>query len=230
MNTLQTVLVVVAHPDDEVLGCGAAIARLSMEGNAVYIAILGEGVTSRYNNSSETNKAELEILHSSSRKVANLLGARDLFMFNLPDNQFDTIPLLDVAKKVEGLVAKLNPSVIYTHWAGDLNVDHVITHRAVMIATRPTPGQPVREVYGFEVLSSTEWAFGQFQGAFNPNVFIDVQSTLEKKISAMEVYEGEARPFPHPRSLEVLRSLAVMRGSQVGLQMAEAFASIRIIK
>src|SRR5437016_5786004 len=138
------VLVVAAHPDDEVIGCGATIARLARECREVYIAILGEGMTSRCEKGEKADYNRVEQLHAASRQAAALLGAKDLFMHSLPDNMFDTVPLLDVVKIVEGLVGRLQPSVVYTHHGGDLNVDHCITSRAVLTATRPLAGCPVR--------------------------------------------------------------------------------------
>ena len=224
------ILVVAAHPDDEVLGCGGTIARLASEGHEVYIAILGEGITSRYQQREEANPALVEALHGRAQKVAKLMGAENLFMHSLPDNRFDTVPLLDVVKIIEELVERIQPQVIYTHHGGDLNIDHLVVHRAVLTATRPTADQPVREIYAFEVPSSTEWAFQQSDMVFRASTFIDISRTLETKIAAMQVYESEARPFPHPRSPEALRALARWRGSMVGLKAAEAFALIRSVR
>jgi len=223
-------LVVVAHPDDEVLGCGATIARLTQEGHEVYIAILGEGITSRYQQREQADRSLVEALHARGRQVAELLGVRDLFLYNLPDNRFDTVALLDVVKIIEELIERLKPEVIYTHHGGDLNIDHVVTHRAVLTATRPVTDQPVQEIYAFEVPSSTEWTFGQFQPAFRPNVFMDISDTLEAKVQAMALYESEVRPFPHPTSSVALRASARRWGSMAGVEAAEAFELIRAIR
>ena len=226
----MTVLVIAAHPDDEVLGCGGTIARLAQEGCQVYIAILGEGVTSRYQQREQADQALVEELHARSQQVAELLGAKAPVLYDLPDNRFDTVPLLDVIKIVEELVERLQPQVIYTHHGGDLNIDHVIVHRAVLTATRPVVGCPVREIYAFEVPSSTEWAFGQFQPVFHPNVFVDISATLETKVQAMALYESEARSFPHPRSPEALRAIARRWGSGVGVEAAEVFKLVREVR
>jgi LmbE family N-acetylglucosaminyl deacetylase len=223
-----SVLVVAAHPDDEVLGCGGTIARLADEGEDVFLAILGEGITSRYADRGEADPGLITELKGASGRVAELLGARDLFMYDLPDNRFDSVPLLDVVKIVEELVERLRPGVIYTHHAGDLNIDHPIVHRAVLTATRPI-SDPVREIYSFEVASASEWAFGQFE-TFRPSVFVDISGTLERKVKAMELYESEARPFPHPRSPEALEALARQRGSVVGMRAAEAFELVRQLR
>jgi LmbE family N-acetylglucosaminyl deacetylase len=137
---------------------------------------------------------------------------------------------LEVVKLVEELVDRLKPDVIYTHHPGDLNVDHGVIHRAVLTATRPTAGQSVREIYAFEVPSSTEWAFGSLQPTFRPNVFVDVAATLETKIAAMACYGTESREFPHPRSSEALRALARRWGSVVGCDAAEAFELVRSVR
>jgi LmbE family N-acetylglucosaminyl deacetylase len=226
----MNVLFVAAHPDDEVLGCGGTIARLGREGHNVYIAILGEGVTSRYDQREQADDSLLEVLHSRSYQVAELLGAEELFLYQLPDNRFDTVPLLDVVKIIEQLVDNLQPDVIYTQHGGDLNIDHSVVYRATLTATRPMVGTPVKAVYSYEVPSSTEWAFHSFDPIFTPTVFVDIDNTLEIKIRAMELYESEVRPYPHPRSPEALRAIARRWGSTVGLQSAEAFAIVREIR
>lgn len=225
----KKILVVAAHPDDEVLGCGGTIARLAQEGHAVFITILGEGITSRTTHRETANQTQVQALHDCSKQVAGLLGAKDLFIYSLPDNRFDTVPLLDIIKIIEERISHLSPEVIYTHHRGDLNIDHSIVHRATLTATRPIAGQSVKRVYAYEVPSSTEWAFGQFTTGFQANVFFDISVTLEKKIEAMEIYESESRTFPHPRSPEALRALAKRWGAVAGLGAAEAFDLIREI-
>lgn len=229
-NNERRILVIAAHPDDEVLGCGGTIARLVKEEFEFFIAILGEGVTSRYQQREQSDKKSIESLHNQSRKVAEMLGVRDIFLYGLPDNRFDTLPLLDVVKIIEKLIDHLKPQEIYTHHSGDLNIDHAIVHRAVLTATRPVPACSVQRIYTFEVPSTTEWGFGQFSTGFQANVFVDISVTLEKKIDAMAIYESEIRIFPHPRSPEALRALAMRRGSVVGLKAAEAFQLIREIR
>ena len=221
---MRDILVIAAHPDDEVLGCGGTIAQLAQEGHDVYIAILGEGITSRYKQRGQVDKTLIEALYARSRRVAELLGAKPPFMYDLPDNRFDTVPLLDVIKIVEELVERLRPQVIYTHHGGDLNIDHKITYDAVLTATRPMMGCPVKEIYAFEVPSSTEWAF---ETTFSPDTYVDIIDTLTRKTHAMQLYESEARPFPHPRSPQALQALATWRGSTIGVEAAEAFQTIR---
>ena len=231
-NNKENVLVIAAHPDDEVLGCGGTIARLYKEGYEVYTAILGEGILSRYYQEGQTKQKQglVETLRSESQEVSKVLGMKDLFLYDLPDNRFDSVPLLDVVKIIEALVKKIRPKVIYTHNGGDLNIDHTVVHRAVMTATRPASGCPVKALYAFEVPSSTEWSFGQFQRVFTPNVFMDISETMDIKIEAMEMYKSEVRAFPHPRSVEVLRATGLKWGSAVGVAYAEAFELIREIQ
>ena len=225
----KNILVVVAHPDDEVLGCGGTVAKLSTTED-VHIAILGEGVSSRYNQRAEADAGELSKLQSDVRAVAKLLGARSVVFENLPDNRFDQVPLLDVIKRVERLIEKLRPDAVYTHHPGDLNIDHLVSFRAIMTATRPTFDCPVRNVFSFEVPSSTEWAFQRLEPSFRPSVFVDISATIETKIKAIQRYSSEVRPFPHPRSPEALRAIARRWGSVVGVEYAEAFELIRSIR
>jgi LmbE family N-acetylglucosaminyl deacetylase len=178
----------------------------------------------------DTDESHLAGLHRQARTAAAKLGVQSLVLHKFPDNRLDTIPLLEVVKIVEELVDRMKPEVIYTHHPGDLNVDHGVIHRAVLTATRPTVGQPVREIYAFEVPSSTEWAFGSLQPVFRPNVFVDVSATLDTKIAAMACYETETREFPHPRSAEALRAVAMRWGSVAGCHAAEAFELVRSVR
>ncbi len=226
----RSVLVVAAHPDDEILGCGGTAARLIQEGREVYFAILGEGITSRHATREGADAKSLSLLHRHAQAAASVIGVKDVFLYKLPDNRLDSVPLLDVVKIVEEVLDKLKPEVVYTHHPGDLNVDHGVIHRAVLTATRPMIGQSVREIYSFEVPSSTEWAFGSLQPAFRPNVFVDVTATLDTKIAAMACYETESREFPHPRSPDALRAIARRWGSVAGCHAAEAFELVRSVR
>ncbi len=230
MPVVDSILVVAAHPDDEILGCGATMTRLAREGHEVRIAIIAEGMSSRYAHREEADQQQLRHLHTRAQQAADMVGAKELVLCKLPDNRLDTVPLLDVVRTVEELVARFRPETIYTHHPGDLNVDHGVVHRAVLTATRPVSGQCVREVYAFEVPSSTEWAFQHIEPSFRPNVFVDVADSLETKIAALGCYDTETRNFPHPRSAEALRAIATRWGSVVGLQAVEAFELIRSVR
>jgi len=221
------ILVVAAHPDDEVLGCGGTIARLALEGHLVCVAILGEGITSRCSSSDQADQEQLRKLQACSRHVAKFLGVSELFQYNFPDNRFDTIPLLEIVKHIEGIVQRIGPDIVYTQHGGDLNVDHAITFRATLTATRPLLNSSIRAVYAYEVPSSTEWSFQRFEPIFRPTVFRNISKTLAVKLEAMRMYGDEGRPFPHPRSAENLQAVAQHWGSVAGLQAAEAFELIR---
>ncbi|MSO55868.1 MAG: PIG-L family deacetylase [Acidobacteria bacterium] len=227
----MTILVIAAHPDDEVLGCGGTIARYAAEGHDVHIAILGEGITSRHTQRGDAQAGDLQKLQVDARAAAAALGARPVSFGGLPDNRFDQVALLDVVKQVETWVGKLRPDAIYTHHPGDLNIDHGIAFRAVLTATRPGASAViVPDVYAFEVPSSTEWAFQRIEPAFRPSVFVDIAIGLEKKIAAMQCYENERRETPHPRSPEMLRATAARWGSVAGMAAAEPFELIRSLR
>jgi len=200
------------------------------QGHELYIAILGEGITSRFQARTEAGTASLGALSDDANRVSVFMGAKKLFLEGLPDNRFDTMPLLDVVKIVERLIQTVRPEVVYTHHGGDLNIDHAVVSRAVMTATRPSVDSSVKELYTFEVPSSTEWSFQRFEPVFRPNVFQDITTTLSLKIEAMEMYVSEARPFPHPRSPESLLAIARRWGTVVSCAAAEAFDLIRCIR
>jgi LmbE family N-acetylglucosaminyl deacetylase len=226
----MSVLVVAAHPDDEILGCGGTMTRLAREGQEVRIAILAEGLSSRYARREDADPQQLRQLHARAQQAAEKVGAKELVLCKMPDNRLDTVPLLEVVKTVEDLVARFSPEIIYTHHPGDLNVDHGVVYRAVLTATRPESGQSVRDIYAFEIPSSTEWAFQSIRPVFRPNVFVEISETIETKIAAMSCYDTEIRKFPHPRSAEALRAIGARWGSVAGLQAAEAFELIRSVR
>jgi LmbE family N-acetylglucosaminyl deacetylase len=223
------ILVVAAHPDDEVLGCGGTIAGLSARED-IWIGILGEAPSSRYAARELAPAIANEESRAQAQAAGRILGASEVVFASLPDNRFDSVPLVDMAKTIEGWVERFRPDTVYTHAPGDLNMDHTLTFRSVLIATRPMPGSQVRQVFAFEVPSSTEWAFQSLSPAFRPNTFVDITDTIDAKLRALEAYKTEVRPFPHPRSPEALQAIAQRWGSTVGVQYAEAFQLIRSIQ
>lgn len=223
----DSVLVVAAHPDDEVLGCGATMARYAAEGRAVSVLILGSGVASRGADAASLARSR-ERLEAESDKANKILGVRKVYREDFPDNRFDTVALLDVVKAIEAVKAAVKPALVMTHHAHDVNVDHQVAFRACLAAFRPQPGETARELRSFYVLSSTDWQAPS--PAFAPSLHVDVASTLEKKVRALEAYRSEIRPYPHPRSSKGVRIEAQRAGLRVGLAAAEAFEVVRRIE
>ena len=219
------VLVVAAHPDDDVLGCGATIARWAQEGRRVVVAYLTDGVGAR----SDADPAAGERRQAAARAAAAILGVTDLRFADWPDNRLDQVPLLELARHAERLIAEFVPDTVLTHHAGDLNVDHRRACQAVVTACRPQPEYPVRTVWSFEVASSTEWQIPNPGLAFLPTAFVDISGHLERKLDALDAYQEELRDWPHPRSRQALEALARWRGSSVGVEAAEAFVVHRLL-
>jgi LmbE family N-acetylglucosaminyl deacetylase len=224
------VLVVAAHPDDEVLGCGGTMARHAAAGDEVRVLILAEGATSRRaKREPARDRDALAGLGRAAMLAAKRLGIAHTELEKFPDNRMDGVDLLDVVKAIESRVAKFRPEVVYTHHAADLNVDHRVAHQAVLTACRPLPGATVARILCFEVPSSTEWQ-SPAGGHFAPDWFVDISRTLQAKIKALQAYAGEMRPWPHARSLRAVEHLARWRGASAGLEAAEAFVLARAIE
>jgi len=204
------------------------MARLRAEGHEVKIAILGEGMTSRYRTREETDRALLCNLREHRRRAAEVVGVKDLFLYGLPDNRFDTLPILDVVKIVEELIQKHSPDTIFTHGLADLSMDHCVTHRAVLTASRPLDGHCVRNLYAFEIPSSTDWSFHGMRPGFEPNTFFNIESTIGTKKGAWLAVKRKCK-HAHPRSLEGLELVARRWGTVVGCRAAEAFELVRSV-
>ncbi len=220
----KRILVVVAHPDDEVLGCGGTIAKHAAAGDRVWVLILGEGVRARAGLSEIEKTRILEQLKKDARRANKALGVERLILKDFPDNKFDSVSLLDIVHTIEEVMQELKPTIIYTHHYSDVNIDHRRTREAIEAAVRPLPAHslPLEQVFASEIPSSTEWSFGK--DIFSPNVFVALDKKLfQKKWDAMKEYTGEIRVFPHPRSKEYLEALAKVRGGQSGFPLAEAF-------
>jgi len=227
---LKNILIIVAHPDDEVLGCGGSMAKWSQGGNDVHVLIMVEGITSRDKSRDRvTRQNELSHLAQSAKKAGKILGVQSVELLDYPDNRMDSVDLLDVVKTIEKYVEKLAPEIIVTHHSGDLNIDHQIIHQAVMVACRPQPDHPVQRILSFEVPSATEWQSNTFVKPFMPNWFEDISDTLDQKIKSLKAYESEMRKWPHARSIKAVEHLARWRGASVGCVAAEAFMLNRFI-
>ena len=227
-DSAMSVLVIAAHPDDEVLGCGGTIARHSDAGDQVQVLIVAEGSTSRQQERDRNQvQDELSALANSAQMAASILGASGVELLDLPDNRLDSLDRLDLIKRIEDCIECHQPECVYVHHAGDVNVDHRRLHEAVITACRPSPAHVVRRLLSFEVASSTEWQPPGSAPSFQPNWFIDISDQWQRKRKALEVYSSEMRDWPHARSLEAVEHLARWRGAQVGVEAAEAFCLLR---
>jgi LmbE family N-acetylglucosaminyl deacetylase len=215
----ENIFAVFAHPDDEVLACGGALANHVKNGDQVTVLILGTGLASRDETVADS---AFDGLKDQSREALKALGIETVIFDDFPDNQLDTVPLLHIVKAVEERILSKPISRVYTHHFSDLNVDHQIVSRAVVTALRPCAISNSIQVLAGEVNSSTEW--GAFYNEnFQPNVYIDIENTIEQKVKALDCYKSELRDWPHPRSLEGIRVKAKQRGMESGLLYAEAF-------
>lgn len=226
----KVVLVVAAHPDDEVLGCGATVAKLKRDGWRAVLMHMTAGVEGRAATSrsaqSVTIVNEQNILAAERIAAAAILGFDRIEALTLPDNRMDTVSKADIAHVVAALVAEEQPDLVLTHHPGDYNWDHAITFDAVMMGARSCPGEASpSEIWCFEVLSSSErgWARGRFQ----PTVYVDIADTFEKKHNALAAYRSELKEWPHPRSLQGIDDLSRKRGVEVGIERAECFELVR---
>lgn len=220
----KIILAIVAHPDDEILGLGATLIKHTEAGDAVYCLILGEGAMARVG----VSQKKLKSLKLQAAEAGKIIGFKKIFFSGFPDNQFDSLPLLKISKEVEKHLEKIKPDIVYTHFDGDLNIDHQLTCRAVLTACRPCNENGPGEIYAFETLSSTEWQ-SKNKKQFKPTVYVDVEKAINKKIEAFKKYKLEIRPYPHPRSPEGIKILAQYRGLESGLRLAEAFCLLRKI-
>jgi LmbE family N-acetylglucosaminyl deacetylase len=219
----MNVVVIAAHPDDEILGTGGTLAAHARAGDEVHAIVLAEGASSRYEKKMKTT------LEEAGRAAAREIGFASIRFEGFPDQRMDTVPLIDMIQKLETLLEEIDPQVVYTHFAGDVNEDHTVTAKAAWTACRPYRFPGIRRIAAFETPSSTEWAWPLDGGKFVPNLYMDITSTLDAKISAVECYETELRDYPHPRSSRALRERAATWGTVVGKQAAEPFMVLREI-
>ena len=223
---MNNILVIAAHPDDELLGVGGTVSLLSGQGKTVRALVLAEGQTSRTEKREDTGRGTVDELRQDALSAAEKIGYKSIDFCDFPDNRLDSVDLLDIIKSVSEFIEQYKPDTIFTHHHGDLNIDHRRVCEAVLTAVRPMQGERVKRIYAFETPSSTEWNYS-FESPFCPNVYFNITETLEAKLAAMACYRSELREPPHPRSLEALRALAAYRGSNVGYRYAEAFMLLR---
>ena len=210
------VLVIAAHPDDEVLGCGGTVALHAQNGDEVWSVIVCEGASLR-----NVKQSDSDTHHAQN--AADVLGVSNLIMLDFPDQRLDTFTLTEVITPLEKVVNEFKPNIIYCQYGGDINRDHELLFKALMVAVRPTV-TCIEAVYAFETASSTEWAFPR---TFVPDTWVDISGTLDKKLKAISCYKSELRDYPHPRSLEGLKFKAHSWGNQACMVAAEVFMTIR---
>lgn len=218
----MNILVIAPHPDDEVLGCGATIAKHVEQGDDVVVAFVTKGYEPDW------SREYLDDRISEIKKSNKVLGIKKSYSLGFPAVKLDTIPQKTLNDSLSKVVSKVNPEIIYIPHRGDVNMDHKLVHDACLVATRPFARESIKKVLAYETVSETEW--GSINSPFVPNVYEDVSSFLNKKLKALQAYKSEVKEFPHPRSNEVLSALTVKRGSEVGVKAAEAFMLIREIK
>jgi len=228
----KKIMIVVAHPDDELLGLGATMNKLIQEhGIKTHVVILGEGITSRSENRNTKEwEKELATHKKNIDDAKNCIGYHSVAVYNFPDNRFDSVALLDIIKVIEKEKQSFTPDIIFTHHGGDLNIDHQRTFEAVVTAIRPMEDEKVSTLITFETPSGTEWRASTDPKHFLPNIFIEVsEKNITAKVRAMESYEFEKRTYPHPRSPEALKIQAQRWGVATGKKFAEAFVLVRHI-
>ncbi|MBO9489056.1 PIG-L family deacetylase [Endozoicomonas sp. G2_1] len=220
---MKKVLVVAAHADDEVLGCAGTIAKHTANGDHVEVIFLTDGVSSRP--TSENAKWQREC---SAERAMQVLGIKSIHQASFPDNQLDSVALLNVVRYIESIIQELEPEYIYTHYGQDLNIDHQICNQAVLTACRPQLGHSVKKIFAFEVLSSTEWNSTSLP-SFKAQYINDISDYWQLKKAALQCYKEELKQFPHSRSIECISALATLRGATHGFTKAEAFYVERIL-
>lgn len=223
--TKKKILIVVAHTDDESFGCGGLIKKLSLNKNKVSAISFTNGVGSRSNN----KQKEIKKRKVASMKASKILGFNWLAQYDYPDNQLDSITLLELIKIIEKHKKKFKPHIIITHNFYDLNIDHRKIAEATLTAFRPEPNEKLEQFLTFEVPSATDFRILKNSKNFIPNYYVNIDKYLQSKLKAIRCYKNEAKPYPHSRSITGIKNLNRIRGNQSGLKYAEAFELIRAI-
>jgi Uncharacterized proteins, LmbE homologs, COG2120 len=219
----MNVLIVAAHPDDEVLGCGGVTVRHVERGDRVYVVVVTRGFPEIF--SPEIDEEDRQ----HAREAHEILGGAGIFFLDFPAPRLDTVPGHELADALREVIFSVNADVIYTPFGGDLHADHKATYLATLVASRPVNNCPVRRLLCYETLSETDWASPLDDSAFKPTVFVDISDVLERKLQALACFRNELKQPPHPRSLRAIEALARVRGSTAGLMAAEAFMLVREI-
>lgn len=220
------VLAVVAHPDDELIGCGATLRKLAIEGHEVFACVLGAGAEARHDRPTSTRLAQM------TRAAHDRIGIKGSAQYEFKNIEFNVVPHLEIVQAIENAIERFRPEWVFAHHPGDLNIDHRVAYETTMSAvrlpqrmSRDLPSTLIRRVFLFEIPSSSDW--GTVFEPFVPNSYFDVENTFDDKLAALDLFEGALKPFPHSRSKENLRHLAYIRGGQAGVTLAEAFCLVR---
>ncbi len=217
------ILIIAAHPDDEILGCGGTILK-NKNHSDINVLFLTNGVSARSRNIKKINLRKKECI-----KLFKFLKIKKPIFLDFPDNQLDKIPLLKIVKKIEFYLKKIKPKTIFTHFENCLNIDHQIAYKATITACRPLQSNTVKKILSFEILSSTEWAIFK-KKSFQPNYYVNISEMINQKLKCIKYYKSELKKYPHSRSLEALKSLAKYRGVSSGFKYAEGFILVRSLK
>lgn len=218
------VLVIAPHPDDEVLGCGGVIAKYLDEGHEVYVGIVTKECEPLFTEEMDVENKRCSL---NAHKV---LGITDTFFLNLPAAMLESVPRYQLNSSIDKLIKDIRPEEVYIPHRGDMHLDHKMIADACMVALRPRFDYSVKRVYAYETLSETEWDIPNTTNAFIPNVYVDITQYINKKLEAMNEYKSQIAEFPNPRSIEAIKALAMLRGSTISREYAEAFMLIRDIK
>lgn len=223
---MKKVLVIAAHPDDEVLGMGGTIAKLTTEGKEVNVLIVTDGSSSQYRDADNLIEI-IEAKKQETRRCADVLDVKEIYYGGLPDMKLDCTPHIEINQVIEQVVDKIKPDAVFTHFWGDVNADHQNVYKSTLVAVRPVMGQVVKELFCYSVPSSTEWTPNKEDTMFMPNMFVDITDVAERKYEAFSQYVTELRDYPHPRSVQYLREADKAAGIRVGLLAAEEFVLLR---
>lgn len=223
---MKKIMIISAHPDDEVLGCGGLLSKFKDKGPEIKVLFIGEGSTCRYEDfKSQDAQKDIQIRNDYALSALNLLGVSNIEFNNLPCGRLDMEPVIKINKIIEKAIRDFKPDTIFTHSPKDTNNDHKIVFKSTLMSTRPCNQHIVKKIYTYEVLSSSEW---HYLDVFKPNVFLELsEKDIENKCKAMEIYETEIRPYPFPRSSQAIKALSMRRGTQSGTHYAEAYCLIR---
>ena len=212
----MNILVIAAHPDDEVLGMGATIQKLNKENHKIHLCVVSEGATAQYKESKM-----VEVRKKSCIKAGKSLGISTFDFLGFPDMKLDSIPHLKINIKLEKIIQKYKPQIVYTTPSNDLNKDHQIVFESTLVATRPI-SSGVKEILAYELPGITKTPFF-------PNRYVKIDNEILDKIKAFKMYKSEIQDFPHPRSIKAIENLSIQRGIESGLKNAEAFQIIKSI-